>query len=269
MQKGSAMSERESMGNASDTVNMADGIVTRPTGPWSDTVHDLLRHLEHKGFNRAPRFLGVTADGREMLDFMEGQVGHYPLPSALGSDDVLRAAAQLLRDYHDATASFVPNRDAIWRLASPSDLPIEVICHNDFAPYNCVFRHAMPVAMIDFDVAAPGSRAWDLAYTAFRFVPLAPPAHRLQFGFSPGLLVEARLVALLDAYGLDDRSGFVELVERRVVAIREFTAALAEERNAAGERVRRERHLESYDQDLKWLSANAKRLRAATGDGVV
>lgn len=50
------MSERESMGNASGTFTMADGIVTRPTGPWSDAVHGLLQHLEHQGFNRAPRF---------------------------------------------------------------------------------------------------------------------------------------------------------------------------------------------------------------------
>lgn len=127
----------------------------------------------------------------------------------------------------------------------------------------------MPVAMIDFDMAAPGSRAWDLAYTAYRFVPLAPPAQRLRFGFSPGLSVEARLVALLDAYGLDDRVGFVEVVERRVVALRKFTAALAEQGTAAGDRVRRERHLESYDDDLKWLYANAKRLRAAAGAGAV
>jgi aminoglycoside phosphotransferase (APT) family kinase protein len=34
-----------------------------------------------------------------------------------------------------------------------------------------------PVALIDFDVAHPGPRAWDLAYAAYRFVPLTAGGH--------------------------------------------------------------------------------------------
>ena len=33
--------------------------VRRTTGPWSTTVHTLLRHLEKNGFIGAPRFLGI------------------------------------------------------------------------------------------------------------------------------------------------------------------------------------------------------------------
>jgi len=35
-----------------------------------------------------------------------------------------------------------------------------------------VFRKGMPVALIDFDTAHPGPRIWDVAYAAYRFVPL-------------------------------------------------------------------------------------------------
>ncbi|WP_256338561.1 phosphotransferase [Streptomyces sp. 2112.3] len=48
----------------------------------------------------------------------------------------------------------------------------EVVCHGDLAPYNTVYRDGGPVALIDFDTAHPGPRVWDLAYAAYRFVPL-------------------------------------------------------------------------------------------------
>jgi Ser/Thr protein kinase RdoA (MazF antagonist) len=56
------------------------------------------------------------------------------------------------------------------------------VCHSDFAPYNCVFRGGRFVGAIDFDLCAPGPRLWDLAYTAYRFVPLMPPADATDVG---------------------------------------------------------------------------------------
>lgn len=49
---------------------------------------------------------------------------------------------------------------------------MEVACHNDWAPTNAVFRDGAPVAMIDFDTAAPGLRLWDLGYSAFSWLDL-------------------------------------------------------------------------------------------------
>ncbi|MFJ9374801.1 phosphotransferase [Streptomyces sp. NPDC101455] len=44
-------------------------------------------------------------------------------------------------------------------------MPVEVICHGDFAPDNCVFTGEGAVGIVDFDAArpGPGPRAWDLA----------------------------------------------------------------------------------------------------------
>jgi len=56
----------------------------------------------------------------------------------------------------------------------PGKQPQEVICHVDFAPYNHVFRERRWVGAIDYDLCYPGPRAWDLAYTAYRYVPLSP-----------------------------------------------------------------------------------------------
>jgi len=84
------------------TVRIGD-TVRRRTGRWTPAVHALLRHLESVGFDAAPRVLGVDGQGREVLSFIEGQAGNYPLPESLWSDAVLDQTAQLLRRYHDAT----------------------------------------------------------------------------------------------------------------------------------------------------------------------
>jgi Ser/Thr protein kinase RdoA (MazF antagonist) len=109
-----------------------------------------------------------------------------------------------LRQWHDATVDF-DHAGAVWDL--PSRSPPEVVCHSDFAPYNCVFREGRFAGAIDFDVAAPGPRVWDLAYTAYRFVPLMPPRDAPDFAspgerspFSP-VEMRARLETFLNAYG--------------------------------------------------------------------
>ena len=94
--------------------------VRRPTNPNSAFVHELLEHLEHAGFDAAPRFLGLDEEGREILSFHGGQVPPELQPDH--DDDVLRAAAVLIRRYHDAVAG------------SPLAGDAEVVCHNDLSP---------------------------------------------------------------------------------------------------------------------------------------
>jgi Ser/Thr protein kinase RdoA (MazF antagonist) len=88
----------------------------------------------------------------------------------------------------------------MWRL--PAHEPDEVICHNDFAPYNFVFREHILHAVIDFDTASPGPRVWDIAYLAYRLVPLTaasnPDAPR-----SSTQTRARRLTRLCEEYGRD------------------------------------------------------------------
>ncbi len=160
--------------------------VRRPVNGDRSLQHDLLAHLERSGFAGAPRFLGIDEAGREMLSFLPGAV-----PSDLGpyDDTQLAAAARLLRTFHDATADFARKR-------APG---AEVICHNDFAPTNAVFRDSLPVALIDFDAARPGLRLWDLGYTAFTWLDLGNP----DYG---GAAQIDRLRLLAEAYGADRAS---------------------------------------------------------------
>ena len=95
------------------------------------------------------------------------------MPNWAWSETVLTDVARALRQWHDASSGF-DTEGAIWGLDAHA--PREVICHNDFAPYNCVFIDGRFVGAIDFDLCSPGPRLWDMAYTAYRFVPLMPPA---------------------------------------------------------------------------------------------
>ena len=131
----------------------------RPAGPNSRLVAELLTHLERVGFDGAPPFLGHDEHGRETLGFLEGEV-----PSDCGStvwtDRQLNASMRLLRSFHDHTAGTT--------VAGTG----EVVCHNDYGPWNLVWRSELPVAIIDFDNAAPGSRMDDLGYAAWKHLNL-------------------------------------------------------------------------------------------------
>jgi hypothetical protein len=91
------------------------------------------------------------------------------------------------------------------------DVGADLIVHHDLAPWNLIASATGVRGFIDWDVAAPGTRLWDLAYAAHGFVPLTPdpatarpdPAQRLR--------------VLVDAYGLDecDRMQLAELLPRR------------------------------------------------------
>ena len=105
--------------------------------------------------------------------------------------------ARMLRQLHDATVGY-RDPDAQWR--QPVHEPAAVICHNDFAPYNMVFRGGRIVGMIDFDMASPGSRLWDLAYLAYRLAPLSDPGNVEAGPFGTDGQLE-RLRQLVEAYG--------------------------------------------------------------------
>lgn len=202
-------------GNVSKVARIGD-TVRRSTGPWTPTIHRLLAHVRAKGLLWVPEPLGLDEAGREVLSFIPGEVPHE-MPIWIWTEQVLSGVARALREWHDATADFSAP-DAMWGL--PSSSPREVICHNDFAPYNCVFREGRFAGAIDFDFCSPGSRIWDLAYTAYRFVPLMPgpdagdafSGERSPFAIPR---MRERLELFLTGYGAGDdisRFGFTDVI---------------------------------------------------------
>jgi Ser/Thr protein kinase RdoA (MazF antagonist) len=158
--------------------------VRRPISGDRTLQHNLLAHLEQRGFAGCPRFLGIDELGREVLSWLPGHVpaelGHY-------TDAQLSAAARMLRGFHDATADFAPVQEQA----------AEVMCHNDFGPCNTVFSDAIPCAIIDFDTIAPGLHLWDLGYSAWLWLDIGDPD--LDYSADEQL---RRLTVFEDAYGL-------------------------------------------------------------------
>lgn len=173
--------------------------VHRPAGPWTESVQALLRHVRAVGFTAVPEPLGFDDAGNEIVTFLQGEVCNYPLSTAAASEEALVSAAQLLRTYHDATESFLAQtpENHTWQL--PSQTPIEVICHGDFAPYNVVLNGRQAVGIIDFDTAHPGPRIWDIAYALYRWAPFTHPQNPDGLGDLEAQISRARLFC--DAYG--------------------------------------------------------------------
>jgi thiamine kinase-like enzyme len=162
-------------GGRENKIARSGATVHRPSGHWSKSVHALLNHLRKVGFLNAPKPLGFDEKGNEILTYISGEVSNYPLSKTASSNEALITGAQLLRAYHDATVSFLNNSQQNHSWLLPVRNPAEVICHGDFAPYNVVLNGCKAVAIIDFDIAHPGPRVWDIAYALYRWSPLKNP----------------------------------------------------------------------------------------------
>lgn len=213
-------------GNMAPVVRVGD-TVRRETGEWTPAVHLLLRTLADVGIDKVPHVLGLDEKGREALSFVQGEVLADAPPAVRWSEDILVAAARLLRLIHDASVPLVARDDLVWR--SPSRTPAEVVCHNDFAPYNLIVRGGELAGVIDFDFAAPGSRLRDLAYLAYRIVPFAEDA-----ADALALERDGRLARLIDAYAVPFApTDVVAVAAERLDDLTAFTRARARETGRA------------------------------------
>lgn len=189
-------------GVSADVSRVGDTVRRTPTDA-APTIHRFLQYLHQHGFDQVPRPRGFDAGGAELFDFIDGRAGHPPITDDIASDEALVSAAETIRRFHDLSIGFTGTG---WGAdgADPTGIA-EVICHNDLAPFNLIYRERTVAAIIDWDGAAPGRRVWDLAYAAWRLVPLHRPAYATLVGWPP-LDRARRLAVFIDAYGLDQQS---------------------------------------------------------------
>lgn len=213
--------ERLDGGNTSIVVRVGD-TVRRSSGPWTPVVQELLHHVRGRGFDLAPEPLGLDDAGREVLRFIPGAaVGSgQPWPAWAWSDDLLGEAGRAARRYHDAVTSFRPPGAVAWRSGTRALEGGEIVCHNDFAPYNVVTSGGRLRGLIDWDFAAPGTPLWEVAFMAWQWAPLHHPALAELLGWTQPDAVARRVRLLCDAYGLEDRSALMDTVVQRVDASR-------------------------------------------------
>lgn len=239
-----------------ETVVRVGDTVRRTTGPWTPSIHALLRHLEREGFSGAPRVLGFDDEGREILTHVAGVAGLRPWPAPVRSSDALISAGGLIRRFHDAVATFVPADDAVWRFGTGSTGGGEIVTHNDLAPWNTVYDGPRATALIDWDFARPARAIEDLAYAAWTYIPLRDDEHSLAIGFDRPHDRAARLDLFLGAYGLSDRRGFIDEVIQRKLLERRWVLELGAEGIEPWAKFLREGHADHVVYDIKWLERN-------------
>jgi hypothetical protein len=248
-----ADSERYLSGGTMTPVVRVGATVHRATGPWSCTVHQLLRHLADAGFDGAPRYLGTDPQGREILSFIDGEVTAECTPVGLYESAALTGAARLLRQFHDATLGFPAAHAEGWQIQIGAPTTGPVICHNEIGPYNTVYRSGRPIAFIDWDFAAPGPREWDVAYALWRFVPLYDDETCAELGW-PTAPRGPRIARFLDAYGLDDRRDLLSILRQRQEAIHATIAHRADQGDPVYVNLRREGRLDHIAGDMDYAA---------------
>ncbi|WP_078380724.1 phosphotransferase [Sutcliffiella halmapala] len=248
-------------GNVSQVYRTGD-TVRRELKPDSTKIHKLLKHLENKCFSYAPKFLGIDDDGREILSFIVGEAGNYPLKEYMWTNDVLKEIAKMLRLYHDSVSDFIMEDG--WQSIDHTPQPFEVLCHNDFAIYNIIFNDKRPVGIIDFDVAGPGPRLWDIAYTLYTCVPLSrfclsETGEKVYYNsLKHADHLKQRVRLFFETYSGGVEGDYLEMVLLRLEGLCQTITRKASEGDIAFQKMIDEGHLEHYENDIKFIREHGK-----------
>lgn len=176
--------------------------VLRPSNRHSASILKFLSQLTAAGFRAAPVPVGLDADGRERLLFVPGDVAIPPYPDWAQSDEALESVVVLIRGLHD-TSERIDTSSLTWSREMADPKGGSVICHNDVCLENVVFQEGSAVALLDFDFAAPGRRAFDLAAFARMCVPIDDDLSSAKLGWDHSDRPR-RLRLVCDVYGLDE-----------------------------------------------------------------
>lgn len=241
-------------GNVSTGVVRVGDTVRRPATASTRAVNALLTHLEARGFEHSPRYLGTDARGRQVLSWAAGSTQLELGPIGL---DRLERLGRIIRRLHDATADFQPPSDAVWQVAIAPDTE-DLVIHHDLARWNLVVD-GDAMTIIDWDGAGPGSRLWDLAYAVHGFavtgVDLGPDE------------AARRLSAMVDGYALDP-AGRARLVPMLAARTRSMHDLLVRGRATGTQpwaRLHDEGHADHWGPISDYLRENEARWRAVLG----
>jgi hypothetical protein len=158
--------------------------VRRPSGPFTASVHHLLRHLRDHGFDLAPEPRGVDEASREILSFIKGRDSGWPLLPEILSLEGAERLGVLASRLRSALASYECPPAARWQFATGAPGPGEAMQHGDLGPWNLLWRNDGQVAgVLDWDFAQPGDPMYDTGYLAWFTVPLLDDARATARGF--------------------------------------------------------------------------------------
>ncbi len=238
--------------------------VLRPGNEHSETIHQALAALRTAGFDGASNPIGIEPDGRERLDFIEGDVPLPPYPQWARADEALASVTVLMRNLHDASTG-IDLGSGTWstEMADPKRGP--VLCHNDVCLENVVFKDGRAVALLDFDFAAPGRRVFDIASFACMCVPIDDRVNAARLGW-PDQDLPGRLRLIADTYGLEagERVEVLEFLDRSIDAAGEFVRRRVEAGEPGFVKMWEEMGgIERFDQRRRWWAQARDEFSAA------
>ncbi|MGW7210732.1 phosphotransferase [Streptomyces sp. NPDC054837] len=240
-------------------------VVERPAPRTARALHAHLLALEEQGFDAAPRPIRLTADGREQLTFIPGDVALPPFPRWAMSETALRSVGSLLRRLHEAGAAIAVDEGVEWPRSLADPAGGTMLCHNDVCPENVVFRDGRAAALIDFDLAAPGRAVWDVAMTARYWVPMLDPTSAAVL-YPAGLDAPTRLRILADGYGLSrqERTELPGVIEQATASCRAFVAGrVADDDPLYTQALAEQGGWQRWDRIQEWLVAHRETFTAA------
>jgi hypothetical protein len=249
--------------NAGAVVRRGDHVL-RPANEHSPSILSFLGGLEVVGFDGAPTPVGIDPDGRERLSFVPGDVAIPPYPAWVQSDELLGSVAVLIRELHDASR-LVATDGMTWSTEMADPVGGPVVCHNDVCLENVVFRDGRAVALLDFDFAAPGRPAHDVAAFARMCVPIDDDVNATRLGWEPADRPR-RLRVVCDAYRLDGdgRSEVLACLDSSIVAAGEFVRRHVEAGEPGFVKMWEEMGgMERFDRRRRWWHENREQFDAA------
>lgn len=243
-----------------------DGEVSRPSNPHSTSIHEYLRQLQEVPFDGAPVPVGIDAEGRERLRYIDGEVAIPPYPDWVQTDGALISLTRLLCQFHDASGE-VDTTGMTWSAEMADPVGGALVCHNDVCLENVVFRDGEAIALLDFDFAAPGRRSHDVAAFARMCVPIDDPLSAERLGWRSADR-PARLRLVCDSYGLDgpERLEVLESLDTTIAAGGEFVLRHVEAGEAGFIAMWNEMGgMERYDRRRTWWADHRPQFESALG----
>jgi len=219
-------------------------------------VHEFLRYLAAEGLRGVPEVQGVEGD-REVLTYVTGR--GVPVDQEIVLDGVLVEAVAWLRDFHDIADGYRPEGARTWRSGEAELAADSIICHNDPGTYNWIIEGGHFAAMVDWDMAGPGSPIDDLAFLAWTAIPFNRPELLNEVGDDEVL---RRLDLVVDTYAewgpltlLGAVGERMELACARIAAGQERGDVAMINLGRAGEPQRTRERLEAFnDRRERWES---------------
>jgi hypothetical protein len=177
-------------------IQIDGGVVRRPRGFWTESVHALLVWLDSTGYALAPRPIGVDSDS-EYVSYVPGRGQGWPLLDFIQSEAGARAAGTFVADLQRHLEAYGPPDGARWQsVLAGSNLSGRVsIQHGDLGPWNLLWDPdaGRVCAVIDWDLAGPAPAGFDVGFLAWFMVPMMSDGRALERGYKLPIDRRARL----------------------------------------------------------------------------